>query len=90
MPTPLVSFTKRDLVVVALALVLAGAIWGCRRNSKLNPNGNSNSSTVSGPEEERREAESLLAIGKELYNNDQDEQAADAFQKAISLNPDLA
>jgi tetratricopeptide (TPR) repeat protein len=37
-----------------------------------------------------RQAQALVEKGKDLYQNDQDEEAVDAFQQAIKLKPDLA
>src|ERR1700744_3047950 len=64
---------------------------GCRRNRTVNSNNISSSSSVpSDPEEARKQAQSLVDQGRELYRNDQDEQAVDTFKQAIKNDPDNA
>src|SRR6266581_2115433 len=77
---------------VSIALVcLISLTCGCRRSPYNNRNANANATTgqVSG-EQALREAQSLIEKGKELYKNDQDEQAAQAFEQAVRLQPDMA
>jgi tetratricopeptide (TPR) repeat protein len=92
MPTTFaISFRTRTVLVVAAALCLAVMPGACRRNSSKNANANGLSSTnASDAERAKREAKALVDKGKELYKNDQDEQAVQAFQEAIRLQPDLA
>ena len=40
--------------------------------------------------EAKRQAQSLVDKGKELYKNDQDEQAVETFKQAIQNDPDNA
>src|SRR5712692_8445697 len=89
---PVISSRTRKFLVVSAALSLALTTCGCRRGSgkSANANGAGASSNESATEQSKREAQSLLDKGKELYGNDQDEQAADALQQAVRLNPDLA
>lgn len=78
------------LAVSSLVLIVA-LTCACRRGSGKNANGAaSNAITESDSERSNREAQSLVGKGRELYKNDQDEQAAAAFQEAIRLQPDLA
>ena len=85
-----ISFITKSILVVIAALCLA-VNCGCRRNSSKNANANSPPLTnESKAEQSKREAKVLIEKGKELYKNDQDEQAAQAFQEAIRLQPDLA
>jgi Flp pilus assembly protein TadD len=82
----------RTFFVVFLSAVIAVCLAGCRRNRTANSNSNSSqTSSVSGdPEEATRQALALIEKGKQLYGNDQDEQAADAFKQAIQNDPDNA
>lgn len=41
-------------------------------------------------EQSKREAQTLVDQGKELYKNDQDEQAVEVFLQALKLSPDMA
>ena len=78
--------------LVSLTLVcFISLASGCRRsaNSNRNANGSAATSQVTG-EQGLREAQSLIEKGKELYKNDQDEQAAQAFEQAVRLQPDMA
>src|SRR5437773_1934810 len=82
----------RSVLVVAAALFLVLGICACRRgaNNKANAKGSSASTTDQDPEKSKREAEALVDQGKELYKNDQDDKAAQAFEQAIRLQPDNA
>jgi len=93
MPTPsAILSSARKLFVVTAALFLTLGICACRRgaNKNANANGGTSPGIEADPERARREARSLVDQGKEFYKNDQDEQAAEAFQQAIRLQPDLA
>lgn len=90
-----VSLRKRTpncLAGVVIALCLALSVSGCRRGANKNGNANANAQTGGQGESDEalREAQSLIAKGKELYQNDQDEQAAQAFEQAARVRPDLA
>ena len=82
----------RTLVVLTAAIVLATGNFACRRGSNKNTNssGGAQSSGEAETERSKREAQTLIDQGKELYKNDQDEQAAETFQQAIRLSPDFA
>src|SRR3954447_16197901 len=72
-----------------LSLCLACALAGCKR-SQPSANGAANANTQSGgivSSEAQSEAQRLLNEGNELYKNDQDEQAIEAYKKAVSLDP---
>jgi tetratricopeptide (TPR) repeat protein len=94
MPTTFaISSWTRTILVVTAALCLAAMTCACRRSSGKNANANGPSSiTESDAEQSKREAKSLVDKGKELSDPDhnQDEQAVQAFQEAIRLQPDLA
>jgi tetratricopeptide (TPR) repeat protein len=92
MATPSVILpSARHFLVVTAALLLTLGICACRRSAKnANANGGTSEGNNTDPEKSRREAQALVVHGKELYKNDQDEQAAKAFEEAIRLQPDLA
>jgi tetratricopeptide (TPR) repeat protein len=87
MPANLGISLTRSIVVAFAVVCLALAAGACRRSNK-NANINGSAGQSNGSNEEQ--AKALVDQGKELYKNDQDEQAIVAFQKAISLQPDLA
>lgn len=85
------SITLRTKFFVCLLLVLLLApVAGCRRTAKSGANANSIVSTSSDTEEAKRQVQSLIEKGKELYKNDQDEQAVDTFKQAINQDPNNA
>lgn len=77
---------------MAVAVFLVVANCACRRGGKnTNTNGlASSSANEPGSEQSKRQAQFLVDQGKEFYQNYQEEQAAEAFQQATQLNPDLA
>src|SRR5215813_3587417 len=81
---------RGTLLSITVFSLLASA--GCRRNRTVNPSTGSGSqvATATDPEQARKQAQSLVEQGKELYRNDQDEQAVDLFKKAISQDPNNA
>lgn len=80
---------KRKLIPVLLCLLLCFS--GCKKKGAQNAQSNSNSSQASTvTTENRAQAQSLLEQGKGFYNDDRDQEAADAFRKAAELDPDLA
>lgn len=65
--------------------------YGCNRSGQQSTNNSAGSATVSnGVEGDRGRARELLEKGKQLYLDDQDEQAVQAFQEAVKLDPELA
>jgi tetratricopeptide (TPR) repeat protein len=92
MTAPFAILTRaRNLLVFAVTLFLVAGNCACRRGSRGNANANGPSSVSEpGTEQSKREAKALVDQGKELYRNDQDEQAAEVFLQATQLNPDLA
>ena len=78
------------------SILLICAVWlmifaiGCKRSGQQSTNNSAGSPHVSnGLAEDRNRARDLLAKGKELYRNDQDEEAVAAFREALRLDPDL-
>lgn len=83
---------KKIFVVIA-AMVLVAGLCSCRRGSNKSAKGDAETMSAgddSSSEQSKREAQSLLEKGKQLYKNDQDEQAVAALQEAIRLDPNLA
>ena len=78
------------------SILLICAVWlvvfaiGCKRSGQQSSNNSAGSTPVSnGLAEDRNRARDLLEKGKELYRNDQDEEAVAAFIEALQLDPDL-
>ena len=64
---------------------------GCKRSGQHSTNNSAETPPVSnGLAEDRTRARGLLDKGKELYLNDQDDEAVLAFMEAVQLDPDLA
>jgi tetratricopeptide (TPR) repeat protein len=72
----------------ACLLVLA---LGCKRSGQQSTNNSAGTGEVSnGLNGDRTQAKALLDKGKQLYRDDQDSEAVEAFQQAVKLDPDLA
>ena len=82
----------RTVVVVCAMLVLGLALSGCRRGAKPNSNANTGATTFNpnDPQQAKRNAQSLVEQGKELYTNNEDEQALKVFKQAVALDPNNA
>lgn len=64
---------------------------GCKRSSQQLTNNSAGTPPVSnGLAGDRSRARALLDQGKQLYRNDQDEEAVWAFREAVKIDPDLA
>ncbi|MCA1558671.1 MAG: tetratricopeptide repeat protein, partial [Acidobacteria bacterium] len=73
-----------------LSLCLACALAACKSRTEQSANNESNinaSANGNTQTQEQTEAQKLLNEGKELYNNDRDEEAIEAYKKAINLDP---
>ena len=77
----------KSIVVLCGILLLFG---GCKRGSQSNTSTAPTDQTSSTPASAPGEARALLEKGKQLYREDQDQAAVEAFQQAIKLDPDLA
>ncbi|MDQ5844367.1 MAG: tetratricopeptide repeat protein, partial [Acidobacteriota bacterium] len=78
---------------LALLIVISSLLFGqaaCSRKESADPNANVSGAGTNSTEGDRSQARVLLAHGKELYRDDQDEKALEAFQQAVKLDPDLA
>ena len=79
---------KRTIIVVFLSLLV---LTGCKRASQSSSSNSGNGNDASNPGVANPlEARSFLEKGKLLYHNDQDSEAAEAYQQAIRLDPTLA
>jgi tetratricopeptide (TPR) repeat protein len=90
-PSAILS-SARKLLVVSAGVFLAVGVCACRRgpNRNANANGGSSSAIATDPEQAKRDAQTLVDQGKELYKNDQDEQAAEVLKRAIGQDPNNA
>ena len=90
-PSAILSSTRKLLVVIAGVFLLLG-VCACRRgaNKNANANGGSSSANATDPDLAKREAQTLVDQGKELYKNDRDEQAATVLKQAITQDPNNA
>lgn len=79
------------LILLICALCFLTLVYGCNRSGQQSANNSAGPAAVSnGLEGDRNQARELLAKGKQLYRDDQDEQAVQSFQEALKLDPDLA
>ncbi|HEY6215425.1 MAG TPA: tetratricopeptide repeat protein [Pyrinomonadaceae bacterium] len=79
------------------SILLICAVWlmilaiGCKRSGQQSTNNSAGTPEVSnGLAGDRSKARGLLDKGKELYRNDQDDEAVKAFMEAVRLDPELA
>ena len=79
------------LILLICAVCLLALTVGCNRSGQQSANNSTGPATVSNDlAANRGQARELLEKGKEFYRNDQDTEAAEAFQAALQLDPDLA
>jgi tetratricopeptide (TPR) repeat protein len=79
------------LILLICALCFLMLVYGCNRRGQQSTNNSAGTAAVSNSiEGDRTLARELLEKGKQLYREDQDEQAVEAFQEAVKLDPDLA
>jgi Flp pilus assembly protein TadD len=63
---------------------------GCKRSGQQSTNNSAGTPQVSNGLADNAKARTLLDQGKELYRNDQDTEAVQAFTEAVRLDPELA
>ncbi len=82
--------TKQTLIIIVLCVLVFSA--GCKRNKSAPQTEPGTAVGVSGGgiASEPSEAHVFLEKGRELYRNDEDSQAVEAFQQALKLDPNLA
>ena len=79
------------LVLLICAVCLLALAFGCNRSGQQSANNSTGPAAVSNDlAANRGQARELLQKGKELYRNDQDVEAVEAFKEAVKLDPDLA
>lgn len=79
------------LILLICAVCLLALAFGCKRSGQQSSNNSAGPAAVSnGLAGDRALARELLEKGKELYRNDQDSEAVQAFQEAVKQDPDLA
>jgi tetratricopeptide (TPR) repeat protein len=78
----------KTILVAGLFLLFAAQI-GCFRKAAPPTQTNVSSDVVGSAEANRAEARTLLAKGRELYRDDEDDRALEAFQQAAKLDPEL-
>src|SRR5688572_26355748 len=78
----------KPALVIVISLLLIGQA-ACSRKNPGDADANANASgTVNA--DQASQARVYLDQGKEYYRDDQDEKAAEAFQQALKLDPNLA
>ncbi|HUS09076.1 MAG TPA: tetratricopeptide repeat protein [Pyrinomonadaceae bacterium] len=77
-------------ISVIVISFLAAGLGACSRKKPVNVNTNVAAAGGHTVEENQTQARALVEEGKELYRTDQDEKAAETFEQAIKLDPDLA
>ena len=75
------------LIVISLLLFGQAACW---RKSSSDANTNIASAGTEGAARDRSEATLHLERGKELYHDDLDEKALEAFKQALQIDPEFA
>ena len=81
---------KRILPIIVFCLILALVSCARKKSSQANaPNSSSADKSLSGALDPAQ-ARVYLEQGKEHYKKDEDQQATDAFKKAVNLDPGLA
>jgi tetratricopeptide (TPR) repeat protein len=85
------SSEQMRLILLICAVCLLALAFGCKRSGQQSANNSTGPAAVSNDlAANRGQARELLTKGKELYRNDQDTEAVEAFQQALKLDPDLA
>jgi tetratricopeptide (TPR) repeat protein len=79
----------KSIIIVGFTL-LCVAQTACSRKAAPQVQTEVPSGIVGDVEADRAEARTLLAKGRELYRNDEDSQALQAFQQAVKLDPEFA
>lgn len=79
----------RYIVLVVVIFIFFGQA-ACSRKQTKQAEAEATARTAKTIEDERSEARIYLEKGRRFYRNDEDTQAAEAFQQALKLDPDLA
>ena len=78
---------RSTLLICAVGLMILAI--GCNRGQRSTNNSAATPEVSNNLAGDRTQAQSLVDKGKELYRNDQDDEAVHAFMEAVRLNPDL-
>ena len=79
------------LILLFCSVCLLVFALGCNRSGQQSTNNSAGTAEVSnGLNGDRTQAKALLDKGKQLYRDDQDTEAVEAFQQAVKLDPELA
>jgi tetratricopeptide (TPR) repeat protein len=79
----------RYIVLVVISFTFFGQV-ACSRKQTGKTEAEAAARTAKTVEGERSEAHVYLEKGRKFYRNDEDTQAAEAFQQALNLDPELA
>jgi tetratricopeptide (TPR) repeat protein len=79
----------RYIVLVAVIIIFLGQ-FACSRKQPNHAEAEAAARAAKTVEGDRSEARVYLENGKGFYRNDEDTQAAEAFQQALKLDPELA
>jgi tetratricopeptide (TPR) repeat protein len=80
---------KSRVLILILCFLLSSV--ACRRGTQTNVNESGSAAAgTTASNGDASQARTLIARGKELYRSDQDSEAAEAFNQALKLDPDLA
>lgn len=80
----------RNTALIVIISVLLGQVACSRKNKASEAENAAADGAAKTVEGNRSEALVFLERGREFYRNDEDVQAAEAFQQAIKLDPELA
>jgi tetratricopeptide (TPR) repeat protein len=83
----LMRLFRSALLSLCVACALSGCKWRGGQSANNNNASAANTNAGSVKTQEQTEAQRLLNEGNEFYRNDQDEQAVEAYKKAIGLDP---
>jgi tetratricopeptide (TPR) repeat protein len=78
---------KPALLIVILSVIVGQA---CSGEKPADPNADASAAGANVSEGDRSRARVYVDQGRELYRDDLDEKALEAFQQAIQIDPDLA
>jgi Flp pilus assembly protein TadD len=85
------SFHEMRLILLFCSVCLLVFALGCKRSGQQSTNNSAGSAEVSNSlDADRSQAKVLLEKGKQLYRDDHDTEAVEAFQQAVKLDPELA
>jgi tetratricopeptide (TPR) repeat protein len=79
----------RCIALVVVILIFLGQV-ACSRKRTSQAEAEAASKAAKTVDEDRSEARVYIEKGRELYRNDEDTLAAEAFQQALKLDPELA